>query len=73
MCTTLIHGICNPYIIVVEGFNQCGPASLKAIKEGRCELLYDTPFVFAEVNADKVVWARGEGGKWSIVSLDPAA
>ncbi|XP_062572335.1 annulin-like [Saccostrea cucullata] len=56
-----------------SGFNQCGPASLKAIKEGRCELLYDTPFVFAEVNADKVVWARGEGGKWSIISLDPAA
>lgn len=56
-----------------SGFNQCGPASLKAIKEGRCELLYDTPFVFAEVNADKVVWARGEGGKWSIVSLDPSA
>nr|XP_022341996.1 hemocyte protein-glutamine gamma-glutamyltransferase-like isoform X1 [Crassostrea virginica] len=56
-----------------SGFNQCGPASLRAIKEGRCELLYDTLFVFAEVNADKVVWARGEGGKWSIVSVDPSA
>lgn len=29
--------------------------------------------MFAEVNADKVVWARGEGGKWSIVSVDPSA
>nr|XP_056700939.1 protein-glutamine gamma-glutamyltransferase E-like [Euleptes europaea] len=35
---------------------QCGPASLIAIKEGDVDLRYDTPFVFAEVNADRVTW-----------------
>ncbi|KAM4617728.1 olfactory receptor 11A1-like [Discoglossus pictus] len=34
----------------------CGPASVKAIKEGDVHLDYDTPFVFAEVNADIIQW-----------------
>ncbi|XP_063003598.1 protein-glutamine gamma-glutamyltransferase E-like [Elgaria multicarinata webbii] len=38
------------------GIFQCGPASLTAIKEGDVDLEYDTPFVFAEVNADRRTW-----------------
>ncbi|XP_077785633.1 protein-glutamine gamma-glutamyltransferase E-like [Podarcis muralis] len=38
------------------GIFQCGPASLKAIKEGDVDLNYDCPFVYAEVNADRVTW-----------------
>ncbi|KAM8867178.1 transglutaminase 5, like isoform 1-T1 [Synchiropus picturatus] len=30
----------------------CGPAPVRAIKERRIDLLYDVPFVYAEVNAD---------------------
>ncbi|XP_048354860.1 protein-glutamine gamma-glutamyltransferase E-like isoform X1 [Sphaerodactylus townsendi] len=39
-----------------SGLFQCGPASLVAIKEGDVDLRYDCPFVFAEVNADRVTW-----------------
>jgi transglutaminase 7 len=35
---------------------------VKAIKEGDVQLPYDTPFVYAEVNADEVVWLF-EGGQ----------
>ncbi|XP_071173107.1 protein-glutamine gamma-glutamyltransferase K-like isoform X1 [Mytilus edulis] len=54
------------------GMYQCGPMSVAAIKTGNCELLYDGPFVFAEVNADKVNWGR-DGGQWFILSLDKSA
>ncbi|XP_010193224.1 PREDICTED: protein-glutamine gamma-glutamyltransferase 2, partial [Mesitornis unicolor] len=47
-----------------EGVFCCGPAPVKAIKEGELQLLYDTPFVFAEVNADVVYWVvRGDGSE----------
>ncbi|KAK5599963.1 hypothetical protein CRENBAI_012992 [Crenichthys baileyi] len=35
-----------------DGVFCCGPASLRAIKEGEVGMKYDTPFIFAEVNAD---------------------
>ncbi|XP_078506611.1 protein-glutamine gamma-glutamyltransferase E-like [Lissotriton helveticus] len=38
------------------GIYRCGPTSVKAIKEGDVDLDYDAPFVFAEVNADRVSW-----------------
>ncbi|XP_053705327.1 protein-glutamine gamma-glutamyltransferase 2-like [Synchiropus splendidus] len=41
----------------------CGPAPLKAIKEGELTRKYDAPFIFAEVNADvvdKVQLSTGE-------------
>lgn len=44
------------------GLFCCGPASVKAIKEGDVHLPYDTPFVYAEVNADEVIWLF-EGGQ----------
>ncbi|XP_018423459.1 PREDICTED: protein-glutamine gamma-glutamyltransferase 4 [Nanorana parkeri] len=39
-----------------QGIFQCGPCSLKAIKEGVVYLPYDGKFLFAEVNADKIQW-----------------
>lgn len=34
----------------------CGPAPVAAIKTGNCKILYDLPFVFAEVNSDVIRW-----------------
>lgn len=40
----------------------CGPAPVKAIREGDLQLKYDIPFIFAEVNADVVYWVvQGDG------------
>ncbi|XP_072046501.1 protein-glutamine gamma-glutamyltransferase K-like [Amphiura filiformis] len=39
-----------------EGICQCGPASVNAIKQGHVYLPYDTRFIFAEINGDKVYW-----------------
>ncbi|XP_037075868.1 annulin-like isoform X2 [Pollicipes pollicipes] len=41
---------------VSEGRFACGPCSLAAIKEGEVKRSFDTTFVFAEVNADRVYW-----------------
>jgi len=38
------------------GVFQCGPASVKAVKNGEVYLPYDTSFVFAEVNGDLIYW-----------------
>ncbi|XP_039353705.1 protein-glutamine gamma-glutamyltransferase 2 [Mauremys reevesii] len=45
-----------------EGAYCCGPAPVKAIKEGELRLKYDIPFVFAEVNADVVYWVLQKDG-----------
>lgn len=39
-----------------DGQYRCGPASLKAIKAGHIHKPFDIPFIFAEVNADKLYW-----------------
>ncbi|XP_075136657.1 protein-glutamine gamma-glutamyltransferase 5-like [Leptodactylus fuscus] len=39
-----------------DGIFCCGPAPVKAIKEGDIHLKYDCPFIFAEVNADIIKW-----------------
>lgn len=39
-----------------SGIYRCGPASVTAVKEGDVDLKHDVPFVFAEVNADRVAW-----------------
>lgn len=43
-----------------DGVYCCGPASLEAIKRGEVNMPYDTPFIFAEVNADRVNWELNE-------------
>ncbi|XP_055935337.1 annulin-like isoform X1 [Argiope bruennichi] len=39
-----------------DGLYRCGPASVAAIKRGEVKKAFDTTFLFAEVNADKVYW-----------------
>ncbi|KAM9063481.1 protein-glutamine gamma-glutamyltransferase 2 [Sarcophilus harrisii] len=45
-----------------EGTYCCGPASIKAIKNGEVNTKYDAPFVFAEINADVVNWIKESDG-----------
>ncbi|XP_069035464.1 protein-glutamine gamma-glutamyltransferase 5-like [Lepisosteus oculatus] len=53
-----------------EGAFCCGPAPVKAILEGHTEHKYDVPFVFAEVNADIVVWYVESDGTKTKMSTD---
>uniref|UniRef100_A0A7E4VDS8 TGc domain-containing protein n=1 Tax=Panagrellus redivivus TaxID=6233 RepID=A0A7E4VDS8_PANRE len=41
-----------------DGLNQCGPTSVRAIREGRLDLPFDANFVYSEVNADVFVWYK---------------
>lgn len=41
---------------VSEDIFRCGPASVVAVKKGEVLRHYDSTFVYAEVNADKVYW-----------------
>ncbi|XP_028303340.1 protein-glutamine gamma-glutamyltransferase 5 [Gouania willdenowi] len=53
------------------GVFRCGPAPVKAIRKGKTHLQYDTPFVFAEVNADCIDWlilSDGDVDKWRLFS-----
>ncbi|KAJ8317787.1 hypothetical protein KUTeg_004661 [Tegillarca granosa] len=43
-----------------DGKMQCGPVSLRSIKEGFTNHLFDAPFVFAEVNGDRVTWGKSK-------------
>ncbi|XP_031416718.2 protein-glutamine gamma-glutamyltransferase 2-like [Clupea harengus] len=40
----------------------CGPCPVKAVLEGHTDQKYDVPFVFAEVNADQVIWMLMKDG-----------
>ena len=42
------------------GVYCCGPAPVVAILNGETDLKYDTPFVYAEVNADCIDWLVSE-------------
>ncbi|XP_068118165.1 protein-glutamine gamma-glutamyltransferase E-like [Hyperolius riggenbachi] len=44
-----------------EGTYRLGPCSVNAVKEGDVDLSYDTPFVFSEVNGDRVDWIVENG------------
>ena len=46
---------------------QCGPAPLAAIKKGHIYIGYDTGFVFAEVNADRVEWIVKQEGNYNYI------
>ena len=61
-----------PYVSI--GKYRTGPASIRAIKEGKVNLNYDTKFIFAEVNADKVYWQKSEETKeWEAVEVESDA
>ncbi|XP_028430814.1 protein-glutamine gamma-glutamyltransferase 5-like [Perca flavescens] len=52
-----------------QGVYCCGPAPVVAILNGETDLKYDTPFVFAEVNADCIDWlVKADGSKVNIFS-----
>ncbi|ROK31087.1 Protein-glutamine gamma-glutamyltransferase 2 [Anabarilius grahami] len=52
-----------------SGTYCCGPAPVKAILEGHTDVKYDVPFVYAEVNADKITWlVMANGSKKKIHS-----
>ncbi|EMP28270.1 Protein-glutamine gamma-glutamyltransferase E [Chelonia mydas] len=53
-----------------KGIFQCGPASVRAIKEGDVDLDYDTLFVFTEVNADCNQWIVYKDGTKKKVYCD---
>lgn len=55
----------------LSGLYCCGPASVKAIKEGEVDLNYDTPFAFSMVNADCMSWLV-YGGKEQKLHRDTA-
>ncbi|TRY98566.1 hypothetical protein DNTS_005270, partial [Danionella cerebrum] len=46
-----------------EGVFCCGPAPVRAIKEGELTFKYDVPFVYAEVNADVVEYIKLRDGR----------
>ncbi|XP_061594006.1 protein-glutamine gamma-glutamyltransferase K-like [Cololabis saira] len=47
------------------GTFRCGPASLAAVRKGQVYLKHDCPFVFAEVNSDKIYWQKNADGTFS--------
>ncbi|XP_015904318.1 hemocyte protein-glutamine gamma-glutamyltransferase [Parasteatoda tepidariorum] len=52
-----------------EGAFRAGPASLVAIRRGEINHSYDTPFVFAEVNADIVHWKLDKNNEFGWIKL----
>ncbi|CAL8347821.1 unnamed protein product [Merluccius merluccius] len=56
-----------------QGTFRCGPASLSAIRSGQVYLKHDTPFVFAEVNSDKIYWQRNLDGTFTQIYSEKAA
>lgn len=56
-----------------SGIYCCGPASVLAIKNGLVFLKHDTPFIFAEVNSDKVYWQRQDDGTFKKIYIEKKA
>ncbi|XP_059934185.1 protein-glutamine gamma-glutamyltransferase E [Mesoplodon densirostris] len=55
-----------------QGVFQCGPASVVALREGNVDWDFDMPFIFAEVNADRITWiCNSWTGKPKKNSSDP--
>ncbi|XP_059197526.1 protein-glutamine gamma-glutamyltransferase K-like [Centropristis striata] len=53
-----------------QGTFRCGPASLAAVRSGHVFLKHDAPFVFAEVNSDKIYWQRNIDGTFSQIYIE---
>ncbi|EFA03506.1 hemocyte protein-glutamine gamma-glutamyltransferase [Tribolium castaneum] len=48
---------------------RCGPASVEAVRKGLVGYLYDTPFVFSEVNADIIHFQEDQNSDWGFSRL----
>ncbi|XP_037621885.1 protein-glutamine gamma-glutamyltransferase 2 [Sebastes umbrosus] len=55
-----------------DGEYCCGPCPVTAIKEGNLGVKYDTPFIFAEVNADIIHWIVQRDGQRRKIRVDQA-
>lgn len=53
-----------------DGNYRCGPASVKAIKEGSVCYQFDSKFIFAEVNSDVVYYKRDKYGNLTQYKVD---
>ncbi|KAF7696284.1 hypothetical protein HF521_006378 [Silurus meridionalis] len=53
-----------------QGIFCCGPIPLAAIRDGLVYMKYDAPFVFAEVNSDRIVWQRQSNGTFTQISCE---
>ncbi|KAF6718385.1 Protein-glutamine gamma-glutamyltransferase K [Oryzias melastigma] len=56
-----------------QGTFRCGPASVNAIRSGHVYLKHDAPFVFAEVNSDKIYWQKNLDGTFSQIHSEKRA
>ncbi|XP_060749811.1 protein-glutamine gamma-glutamyltransferase K-like [Tachysurus vachellii] len=52
-----------------QGTFCCGPAPVSAIRDGLVNVKYDAPFVFAEVNSDRIYWQRNIDGTFTQTSV----
>ncbi|XP_013382446.1 hemocyte protein-glutamine gamma-glutamyltransferase isoform X2 [Lingula anatina] len=52
-----------------DGVFCAGPCSLNAIKAGQVYLPYDGPFIFAEVNGDKVIYQQQVDTSWAVQKI----
>uniref|UniRef100_A0A8C1K6Y3 Protein-glutamine gamma-glutamyltransferase K n=1 Tax=Cyprinus carpio TaxID=7962 RepID=A0A8C1K6Y3_CYPCA len=53
-----------------QGSYRCGPTPVSAIRNGQVNLKFDTPFVFAEVNSDRIYWQKKPDGSFSQVNVE---
>ena len=56
--------------LLLPGIYCAGPAPVHAIKQGDIKVPHDTPFIFAEVNADRVYWRQQADGEFEISSIN---
>ena len=64
-------------LLIIQLFT-CGPCPIAAIKRGDIDSSYDAPFVFSEVNADKVIWEEtddkdGGGRNFEVAGIKKTA
>ncbi|KAL1249313.1 hypothetical protein QQF64_020318 [Cirrhinus molitorella] len=53
-----------------QGSYRCGPTPVSAVRNGQVNLKFDTPFVFAEVNSDRIYWQKNSDGSVSQVHVE---
>uniref|UniRef100_A0A8C2CU02 Protein-glutamine gamma-glutamyltransferase K n=1 Tax=Cyprinus carpio TaxID=7962 RepID=A0A8C2CU02_CYPCA len=53
-----------------QGSYRCGPTPVSAVRNGQVDLKFDTPFVFAEVNSDRIYWQKKPDGSFSQVHVE---
>ena len=49
--------------------NQCGPVSIEAVRRGEVGFAFDTPFTFAEVNAEVCHFQEDDSSHWGFKKI----